>query len=185
MSLRTNPDRILDNIDRSRSRDDAGGRLSDRQASGRRLDTDLPDVDATTPERLKRLFSAVEQAYTACAQSQNLGPLAQRFQAVGDLAEHHARGDVTLAVRYLDHDRPEDFGMTPFEIRADDLVEARKQSGTSRPDVNALRVMRRELHKGVLAAYAKIEPRVRAALRDRADMGHIEVEVTIDRRVAG
>jgi hypothetical protein len=44
--------------------------------------------------------------------------------------------------------------------------------------------MRRELHKGVLAAYAKIEPRVRAALRDRADMGHIEVEVTIDLRVA-
>lgn len=183
MSFRTNPDRILENIDRARSRDDGGFRTSsDRQANGRELDTDLPDVDATTPERIKRVFGAVERAYTTCAQSASLGPLAQRFQAVGDLNEHRARGDVSVAIRYLDHKRDDDFGMAPFDIRPDDLVEAKKTTKTSRPDVNALKVLRGQLRTGVLAAYQKMEPRVRDALRDRADMGHIEVTVTLDLR---
>lgn len=183
MSFRTNPDRILDNIDRARSRDDSGFRSSsDRQASGRELDTAIPDVDATTPERVKRLFQAVERAYTACAQSASLGPLAQRFQAVGDLNEHRARGDVSVSIRYMDHDRNDDFGMAPFEIGPDDLLEARKETRTSRPDVNAMKVLRAALRNGVLAAYQKVEPRLRDALRDRADMGHVEVQVTLDLR---
>lgn len=185
MSFRTNPDRILDNIDRARSREDSGFRdASDRQASGRELDTDIPDVDATTPERMKRLFAAVERAYTSCAQSANLGPLAQRFQAVGDLNEHRARGDVSIAVRYMDHDRQDDFGMAPFEVRPEDLVEARKETRTTRPDVNAMKILRGALRSGVLAAYQKVEPRLRDAMRDRADMGHIEVQVTVDLRSA-
>jgi len=182
MGFRTNTDRILDNIDRSRNRDDEGIRGSDRQASGRELDTDVPDMDATTPERVKRVFAAVERAYVKCAQSASLGPLAQRFQAVGDISAHKARGDVSIAVRYMDHDRPEDFGMTPFTVSPDDLVEARKETKTTRPDVNAMRILRRELRTGVLAAYKKLEPRVRDAVRDRADMGHIEVQVTVDLR---
>lgn len=183
MSFRTNPDRILENIDRARSRDDSGFRsASDRQAIGRELDTTVPDVDATTPERIKRIFRSVEQAYTKCAQSASLGPLAQRFQAVGDIQEHRARGDVSVSVRWMDHERDDDFGMAPFEIRPDDLLEARKETKTSRPDVNALRVLRGRLRAGVLAAYQKMEPRIRDALRDRADMGHVEVTVTLDLR---
>lgn len=185
MSFRTNPDRILDSIDRARSRDDSGFRSgSDRQASGRELDTAIPDVDATNPERVKRIFGAVERAYTTCAQSANLGPLAQRFQAVGDLNEHHARGDVSVSVRYLDHARNDDFGMAPFEITPQELLEARKETRTSRPDVNAMRLLRGKLRAGVLAGYQKLEPRLRDALRDRADMGHVEVEVTVDLRSA-
>lgn len=182
MSFRTNPDRILDNIDRSRSRDDGGLRGSDRQAVGRELDTGVPDVDATPPERLKRIFRAIEQAYTKSAHGTVLGPLAQRFQSVGDISGHRARGDVTIAVRYLDHDRPEDFGMAPFEVFPDDLVEARKETKTTRPDVNAMRILRRQLRDGVQAAYKKVEPRIRDAMRDRADMGHVEVQVTMDLR---
>ncbi len=185
MSLRTNPDRILENIDRARSREDSGFRgASDRQAMGRELNTEMPDVDATTPERMKRVFAGVEAAYTKCAQSQALGPLAQRFQAIGDLHEHRARGDVSIAIRYMDHKRDDDFGMAPFEIRPDDLTEARKATKTSRPDVNALKVLRGALRAGVLAAYQKVEPRIRDALRDRADMGHVEVSVTLDLRPA-
>lgn len=183
MSFRTNPDRILENIDRARSRSEGDFRsASDRQANGRELDTNLPDVDATTPERVKRVFAAVERAYTTCAQSASLGPLAQRFQAVGDLNEHRARGDVSIAIRYLDHKRDDDFGMAPFEIMPDHLTEARKVTKTSRPDVNALKVLRGQLRTGVLEAYRKMEPRVRDALRDRADMGDIEVTVTLDLR---
>jgi hypothetical protein len=186
MSFRTNPDRILESIDRARSRDDSGFRgSSDRQAMGRELGSEVPDVDATTPERVKRVFHLVEQAYTKCAQSAALSPLAQRFQAVGDIQDHRARGDVSVAVRYLDHDRDDDFGMAPFEIRAEDLIEARKETKTTRPDVNALRILRAQLRKGVLAAYQKMEPRIRDALRDRADMGHIEVTVTLDLRPIG
>lgn len=180
MGFRTNPDRILDNIDRSRNRDDAGLRGSDRQASGRELDTEVPDLDATTPERMKRVFGAVERAYVKCAQSASLGPLAQRFQAVGDISEHRARGDVSVAIRYMDHDRPEDFAMSPFEIEPDDLVETRKETRTTRPDVNAMRILRKELRDGVVAAYKKLEPRVRDAIRERADMGHLEIQVTVD-----
>lgn len=182
MGFRTNTDRILDNIDRSRTRDDEGIRGSDRQATGRELDTQIPDLDATTLERVKRVFAAIERAYVKCAQGASLGPLAQRFQAVGDISEQKARGDVSVAVRYLDHDRPEDFGMTPFEVHPDDLVEARKETRTTRADVNAMRILRRELRDGVLAAYKKLEPRVRDAVRDRADMGHVEVQVTMDVR---
>lgn len=184
MSFRTNPDRILDSIDRARSRDENGMRGSERQANGRELDTDVPDVDATTPERIKRIFKAVERGYTTCAQSAALGPLAQRFQAVGDVSSHHARGDVSLAIRYLDHARADDFAMTPFEIVDDDLLEARKATKTTRADVNALRVLRSRLRNGVMEAWKKIEPRVRDAMRDRADMGHVEVQVTVDIRPA-
>lgn len=182
MSFRTNPDRILDSIDRRRNREETGLRGSERQANGRELDTEIPDVDATNPERVKRVFRAVERAYKSAAQSAVLGPLAQRFQAVGDISEHKARGDVSVAVRYMDHDRPEDFGMSPFEIHPDDLEEVRKETKTSRADVNAMRILRRELRDGVLAAYQKLEPRIRDAIRDRADMGHIEVQVTMDLR---
>lgn len=182
MSLRTNPDRILDNIDRARSRDEGGLRGSERQANGRELDTDVPAVDATTPERVKRIFRALERAYTTAAGSAVLGPLAQRFQAVGDVNEHRALGDVSVAVRWLDHDRDDDFGMSPFEVQPDDLIEARKETRTTRPDVNALRVLRQRLRAGVMEAWQKVEPRVRDALRDRADMGHVEVQVTLDIR---
>ena len=49
MSYRTNPDRILDNIDRARNRAaEAAGLYVERQAVGRELDTEMPDVDATT-----------------------------------------------------------------------------------------------------------------------------------------
>ncbi len=185
MSLRTNPDRILDNIDRARSRDDGGPRGADRQASGRELDTEVPDVDATTPERMKRIFGALERAYTAAARSTALGPVAQRFQAIGDVNAHHAHGDVSVAVRWLDHDRQDDYGMSPFEVRPDDLIEARKETRTTRPDVNALRVLRHRLRSGVMEAWQKVEPRVRDALRARADMGHVEVQVTLDIRPAG
>ena len=108
--------------------------------------------------------------------------MAQRFQAVGDINEHKARGDVSIAVRYLDYDRPEDFGMSPFEIHPDDLIEARKETKTTRADVNALKILRKELRDGVLAAFKKLEPRVRDAIRDRADMGHVEIQVTVDVR---
>lgn len=185
MSFRTNPDRILENIDRSRNRDSAEGRGSDRQAIGKHLDPEVPDVDATTPERLKRIFASVEAAYTKSAQGPALGPLASRFQAIGDIHHHNARGDVSLSVRYMDHDRPDDFGMAPFEVKPDHLVEMKKETKTSRPDVNAMKILRTELRKGVLAAYTKIEPRLRQALRDRADMGHIEVQVTMDLRPLG
>ena len=62
MGFRTNPDRILENIDRARSRELDAPRLeSDLQASVRELDTEVPDVDATNPERLRRIFRLVER----------------------------------------------------------------------------------------------------------------------------
>lgn len=186
MGFRTNTDRILDNIDRARSRDEEAGRAGgQRQASGRELDTDVPDSDATNPERVKRIFAAVERAYTKAAQSAELGPLAARFQAVGDIQEHHARGDVSVAIAYLDSERPDDIGMTPFEIVPDELIEARKETKTTRADVNAMKILRTRLREGVLSAYKKIEPRVRDALRERADVGHISVQVTLDLRPGG
>lgn len=185
MGFRTNPDRILENIDRSRERDDGGFRSgSDREATGRELDTDVPSNESTNPERAKRIFGAVERAYTTCAQSQQLGPLAARFQAIGDIHHHHARGDVSISVQYLDADRNDDIGVTPFGIRPDDILEARKATKTSRPDVNAMKVLRDKLRTGVLAAYQKIEPRIREAMRERADLGHIAVQVTVDIRSA-
>jgi hypothetical protein len=184
MGFRTNPDRILENIDRARERASEAPRLSDRQASGRELDTDVPDPDMTNPERMKRLFAIVERAYTACAQSTELAPLAQRFQAIGDISHHRARGDVSISVQYLDSPRSDDIGMAPFKIGENDLIEARKETRTTRADVNAMKVLRAELRQGVLAAYKKVEPRLREAMRDRADMGHVAVQVTVDLRPA-
>jgi hypothetical protein len=183
MSFRTNPDRILDNIDRSRNRDAESARFHvDRQAMGRELDSGIPDVDATTTERMKRVFAIIERAYTKAAQRGELGRLASRFQAVGDIAHHHARGDVSISIHYMDHERYDDVGVSPFEIRPYQVADAKKETKTSRADVNALRVLRKELREGVLAAYQKVEPRIRDALRDRADMGHIQVQVTMDLR---
>lgn len=185
MSYRTNPDRILDNIDRARSRDAENAQFNlDRQAEGRELDTAVPDVDATTPERVKRVFAIVERAYTKAAQRTELGKLAQRFQSVGDIHHHHARGDVSIGIHWMDHDRSDDVGMAPFEIKPYQVADAKKETRTSRADVNALKLLRKELREGVLSAYQKVEPRVRDALRERADMGHIQVTVTVDLRPA-
>jgi hypothetical protein len=185
MSFRTNPDRILDNIDRARNRDAESAKFTlDRQAMGRELDTGIPDVDATNPERVKRIFQVVERAYTKVAQRAELGRLAARFQAVGDVHHHHARGDVSVSIHYMDHARPDDVGMAPFEIRPYEVADAKKETKTSRADVNALKVLRKELREGVLSAYQKVEPRIRDALKERADMGHIQVQVTVDLRPA-
>lgn len=183
--MRTNPDRILDNIDRARNRDAENAVLYvERQAEGRDLDTEMPEVDATTTERLRRVFAILERAYTKAAQRSELGRLASRFQAVGDIHHHHARGDVSISVQYLDHERYDDVGVSPFEIRAYHVVDAKKETKTSRADVNALKVLRKELRSGILAAYKKIEPRIKEGLRDRADMGHIQIVVTVDLRPA-
>ena len=185
MSYRTNPDRILENIDRARNRDaENAGLYVERQAMGRDLDTEIPDIDATTTERLKRVFGILESAYTKAAGRSELGRLASRFQAVGDIHHHHARGDVSISIQYLDHDRFDDVGVSPFEIRAYHVADAKKEPKTSRADVNALKVLRNELREGILAAYQKLESRVRDALRDRVDMGHIQVQVTVDLRPA-
>ncbi len=182
MSLRTNPDRILENIDRQRTREEEGHAGQDRHAIGRELQTEIPDIDATTPERMRRIFAIVESAYTKAAANVELGKLASHFRAVGDIPTHHARGDVSIAIQYIDSPRPDDVGMAPFEIFPERLVEAKKETKTSRPDVNALKVLRLEIRDGVVAAYKKVEPRIRDALRDRADMGHVAVQVTMDVR---
>lgn len=185
MSFRTNLDRLLDNIDRERRRDEDGDQVPDnRRAVGRELDTSPLGPDATNPERMRRIFRVVEEAYKKAAQAEELGKLAARFRGIADLHHHHARGDVSVTVRYLDADRPEDIGLSPFEIHPRDLEEAKKETGSSRPDLNALKVLRRELRNGVLAAYAKLEPRVRDALRERADQGHLAVQVVMDLRPA-
>lgn len=185
MSLRTNPDRILDSIDRERSRDEEAGRNADnRQAVGRELDTTPPPSDATNPERMKRIFRLVEKSYTLAAQGDELGKLASRFRGIGDLHHHHARGDTSVSIQYLDSGRPDDVGMSPFEIRPADLTEAKKLTESSRADVNAMKILRKELRDGVMAAYKKMEPRVRDALRERADFGHLAVHVTMDLRPA-
>jgi hypothetical protein len=184
MGFRTNTDRILESIDRSRNRDDDARNFGQRQAVGRDLDTDAPTPDTTNPERLKRIFRAVERAYTRAAQSTELGPLAQRFQSVGDIQSQHARGDVSVSIAYLDSERPDDIGMSPFEIQPDDLIDVRRETKTSRPDVNAMKLLRHSLREGTLQAYKKIEPRVREGLRERADAGHIAVTVTLDLRPA-
>ena len=75
--------------------------------------------------------------------------------------------------------------MSPFEILPEHVAEAKKETKTSRPDVNAMKLLRGHMRTGVIAAYQKVEPRIRAAMRDRADMGHIEVQVTMDLRPQG
>lgn len=182
MGLRTNPDRILENIDRQRSREEEGQAGEDRKASGRELDTEIPDVDATTPERMRRIFKIVERSYASAASNAELGKLASHFRAVGDIPTHHAHGDVSVSIQYVDSPRLDDIGMAPFEILPVRLIEAKKETRTSRPDVNALKVLRVKIRDGVMTAYKKVEPRVRDALRDRADMGHVAVQVTMDVR---
>ena len=183
MSYRTDTDRILDNIDRARSRDmERALSLHDRQARGRDMDTTVPDGDATSPERMKRIFGLMESGYRKAAQGSEIGPLAARFRAIGDISHHDARGDVSVSVHYLDSGRDDDVGVVPFEINSVHLDEAKKETRTSRPDVNAMKVLRLRLRDGVLAAYQKIEPRLRAALKERADIGHVAVQVTLDLR---
>jgi hypothetical protein len=183
MSFRTNPDRILDSIDRARSREEErAGSAYSRDASARELDTEVPDPGATPSERGRRIFRVVERSYLAVAGSAELKRLAARFQAIGDIHHHHARGDVSVSVHYIDHERHDDVGVAPFEILPEALEEARLTTGTSRADANALRVLRRELRDGVMAAYRKLEPRVRDAIRERADLGHVAVQVTMDLR---
>jgi hypothetical protein len=186
MSFRTNPDRILESIDRERTRDEerAGRPADDRQAVGRELDTTSPPPDATNPERVKRIFQLVDRAYRATAQGSELGKLAARFRGIGDLHHHHARGDVSVVIQYLDSGRPDDVGMSPFEVRPEDLAEVKKDSGSSRADYNAMKILRQELRDGVMSAYRKLEPRLRDALKERADVGHISVTVTMDLRPA-
>lgn len=185
MSFRTNPDRILENIDRQRSREESVRRnRADRQAIGRELDTEPLDGEATVAERVRRIFKLVERGYVSTAQTTELAPLAARFRAIGDIPNHHALGDVSISIQYLDSSRPDDVAMHPFEILPDDLEEAKKETETSRPDVNAMRLLRRHLRDGVMAAYRKVEPRVRDAVRERADMGHVAVQVTLDVRSA-
>lgn len=180
MSFRTNPDRILDNIDRERNRDDPSDFI--REATARELDTEVPPFDSTTTERLRRIFALVERAYTSTASSSEMRRLAQRFQAVGDISTHHARGDVSVSIHWMDHERPDDIGVSPFEILPAHMVELKKTSGSTRPDANALRLLRGHLRTGVMNAYGKIEPRAREAIRNRADLGHVAVQVTMDLR---
>jgi len=184
MSFRTNPDRILDSIDRSRTRDDSGLDFI-REASARVLDTEPLSSDATQAERIRRIFAAVEKAYVSTASASEMRRLAERFQTVGDINGLKARGDVAVAIHWLDHDRPDDIGTSPFEILPARFEAIRKVTQSSRPDANALRILREELRDGVLAAYGKIEPRVREAVRERADLGHVAAHVTLDLRPAG
>ncbi len=180
MSFRTNPDRILDNIDRERSRDDVSDFV--REASARQLDTEVPAPGSTSTERLRRVFSLVEQAYTEAASSHQMRRLAQRFQAIGDIHNQHARGDVSVSIHWMDHERSDDIGVSPFEILPIHMAELKKETGVTRVDANALKLLRGHLRNGVMSAYGKIEPRVREAIRSRADLGHIAVQVTMDLR---
>ena len=184
MSFRTNPDRILDHIDRERNRYDEGRDDFARDASARELGTEVPDLDATPAERVRRIFSLVEKTYMSTASGPEIRRLAKRFQTVGDISTHHARGDVSVTVSYLDHRRPDDVSLSPFEIVPARLEEIRKISKTNRPDANALRILREDLRSGVLNAYRKMEPRLRDGVRERADIGHLAVQVTIDLRAA-
>ena len=84
----------------------------------------------------------------------------------------------------MDHERYDDVGVSPFEIRPYQVADAKKETKTSRADVNALRILRGELRDGLRATYQKLEPRIKDALRDRADMGHVQVQVTVDLRPA-
>lgn len=183
MSFRTNPDRILDQIDRARSREEEGGGvLFAREASARVLGTEPPEPGSTPGERARRVFGLVDQAYREVAGGGELRKMAARFQAIGDLSALNARGDISITVHYLDHARSDDVGMVPVEVKAEEVQEAKKVTGTSRPDVNALKVLRELLRDGVQAAYAKLEPRLKDAIRERADLGHISLQLSLDLR---
>tara|TARA_Y100000996_G_C22549179_1_gene653074 strand:+ start:1952 stop:2584 length:633 start_codon:yes stop_codon:yes gene_type:complete len=182
MSLRTNPDRILDNIDKQKLREEESRNNQNREAVGKHLNNEAPDLDATTPERTKRIFGVVEEAYNKIASNKELGRLASHFRAVGDIPNHHAIGDVSISIQYIDSPRMDDIGMAPYEIVPQRLLEAKKETKTSRPDVNALKVLRFEIRNGVLTAYKKLAPRIKDALRDRADMGAVAVQITMDVR---
>ncbi len=91
---------------------------------------------------------------------------------------------MSVSIQYIDHERYDDVGISPFEIKPQVILDAKKETKTSRADVNALKVLRRELREGILAAYQNLDPRVRDALKDRADMGHVQVQVTVDLRPA-
>jgi hypothetical protein len=185
MSFRTNPDRILESIDRERTRaEEASQHTDDRQAVGRELDSMPPAPDATQSERMKRIFRLVEKAYTSAAKAGELGRLAVRFRAIGDLHHHHARGDVSVVIHYMDSQRHDDVGMSPFEIRPADMEEIKKVTDSTRADVNAMRILRKHLRDGVMAGYKKMEPRLKDALKERADAGHLTVTVTMDLRPA-
>lgn len=185
MSFRTNPDRILAGIDRAKERAAQAGEDYVRQAMARELDSEAPSVEATGTQRLRRLFKLIERAYTSAAASPELKRLAARFQTIGDIAHHHARGDVTVSIHYMDSDRMDEVGLSPFEIFPVAITDAKKETRTSRSDVNALKVLRKQLRDGVMSAYEKIEPRLRDAVRERADMGHVTAQVTIDLRPGG
>lgn len=183
MGYRTNPDRILENIDRQRDREsEEQGPEVTRQATGRDLDTEAPEDSASQQERITRIFKSIERAYVKTAQTGDLRRIASRFQSIGDVHHHHARGDVTVSVEYLDSERADDVGMVPFEIRPDRIADEKEITKTSRPDVNALRVLRSQLRDGVLSAFKKLEPRLRDAIREDADLGHLAVRVTLDLR---
>ena len=102
MSLRTNPDRILDNIDKQKLREEESRNNQNREAVGKHLNNEAPDLDATTPERTKRIFGVVEEAYNKIASNKELGRLASHFRAVGDIPNHHAIGDVSISIQYID-----------------------------------------------------------------------------------
>ncbi len=176
-------DRILNRIDQARSHDvERALSLNDRQARGREMDATIPDGDAITPERIRRLFALVTSAYQRAAHSNEIGPLAARFRTIGDISHHMARGDVSVSVQYLEHERRDDVGVVPFEITSRDLEEIKKETRTTRADVNAMKVLRLRLRDGVLAAYKKIDPRLRDAIKERADIGQVAAEVTLDIR---
>ena len=185
MSFRTNPDRILDSIDRARDRAAEARADFSRQAVARELDTEIPGLDDTMTERARRVFGLVQRAYMSTAQSADLRQLAQRFQSIGDISNHHGRGDVTLAIHFIDADRPDAVAMSPFEIFPEQFLDEKKVTKTSRADINGLRLLRARLRDGVQSAYAKLEPTVRDAIRDRADMGHLAAQITVDLRPGG
>jgi len=182
MSFRTNPDRILDSIDRAKERAAEARADFTRQTVARELDTEIPGLDDTMSERSRRVFKLVERTYMATAQSNDLRQLAQRFQAIGDIASLHARGDVTVAIHYIDADRPDSVGMSPFEIFPEQFTEERKTTKTSRADINGLRLLRTCLREGVQSAFSKLEPHIRDAIRERSDMGHVAAQITVDLR---
>lgn len=183
MGRRDRTERILESIDRARAREampPSSG--TDRQATGRALSTEVPPEGTTTTERLQRLFALVEKGYLEAASGDQLRPLSARFQAIGDIADHRARGDISVAMQYMDSERFDDVGMIPFEVSPEKVREAKEHTRTSRPDTNALRVLREELRNGVIASFQKMEPRLRDAIRNRADHGHVAVQITLDIR---